>query len=389
MNVLVLSHMYPDNHNPQFGIFIRREVEALTKYCRLNVVSPRPWIPGNGRYVPAGNTKDYKVYYPFYFPLPGALFNPLKGWWFFLFMVRTVLCIRKKFTFDIIHAHRVYPDGFAAVLLGKLMKKPVVISARGSDINVLACNFIIRRLIKYAFIHAQKIITVSKTLAEKIVATGIPEEKVYLMPKGVDTEMFYPQDRQKMRNMLSIPQDKVVVLYMGNLVAVKNPLAVVEAAVALTLQERESLHFIMVGDGGLRKRIEQIIKEKGLVDSFSLIGRVDPSQVGYWMNAADVLVLPSLNEGMPNVLYEAMACGLPVIASNVGGVPEIIEEGITGFLVDVSDLQELKNRILTCAKDRPLRERIGRNSRMYIEKRKLNWDENAKKIVMVYQKAGN
>lgn len=373
--------MYPDMANPGFGIFIQREVESLSGYCDVCVVSPRPGWPGRTM-----NKKNNRIeiFYPKYFPLPGAIFNSIKGFWFFLFSCQTVAHIKKQFDFDIIHAHRVYPEGFAAVLLGKKFKKPVVISARGSDINVLSRNFILRGLIRYVIKRAHKIIAVSKELAEKIIALG-GEDNVQVMPKGVDIGIFFPMDKQKLREQLNLPQDRIIVLYVGNLVAIKNPGAMVEAALLISKEERQRYLFVMVGDGDLKHSIAKRIEKEKLTSCFKLTGRLNPQEIPLWMNAADMLFLPSFNEGMPNVLYEAMACGLPVIASRVGGIPEIIEDGKTGFLIDPEDIVQMKEYFIRYANEKELFNQMSLSEQSYIKNKKLNWNENSQKIEAVYQ----
>lgn len=378
--------MYPDTANPSFGIFIQREVESLSGYCDIRVISPRPGWPGNGM----ASRKDgaIEIFYPKYLPLPGPLFNPVKGFWFYLFTKKVIRKIKTSFDFDVIHAHRVYPEGFAAVLLGRMVKKPVVISARGSDINVLSRSFIVRRLIRYAIKHAHAIITVSKELAEKITALG-GKNKVQVMPKGVDAGIFFPMDKQKMRKQLDLPEDKTIVLYVGNLVAIKNPQSLIDAALLIPEEERRKYLFVMVGDGDLKRGITERIKKENLEDCFKLTGRINPEEIPLWMNTADMLLLPSLNEGMPNVLYEAMACGLPVIASRVGGIPEIITDEENGLLIDPKDTLRIKECIIRFSQDKLFAELIALAGKRYINDNRLLWDENSQKITIVYQTLRN
>lgn len=387
LKVLVLSYMFPDTHNPQLGIFIKREVASLSKRCELKVVSPRPWIffkEWLGANSESG-TSVIDAYYPRYLPLPGHFFNPIKGWWFYIFTKRLISTIKNGFNFDVIHAHRAYPEGFAAILLGKFFKKPVVITVRGSDINLLPKQFLMKRLIRSALQKASVVIAVSKDLKEKVYGLGVDENKIKLMPKGVNLEIFKPRDKQSIRKVLGLPADKTIVLYAGNLVAVKNPLAIVTAALRIPQDILKKCFFVFVGEGELKQALDRKVHYSRLEDYFLLTGAVLPEQIPPWMNAADIFVLPSISEGMPNVLYEAMACGLAVIASDVGGIIDTIEDGKNGLLFPFQDAQALSLDIIKLANDTSLRKELGKNARLYLENARLTWETNASLVESFYK----
>jgi glycosyltransferase involved in cell wall biosynthesis len=381
LKVLVLTYMFPDTSNTQLGIFIKREVEALSACCQLKVISPRPWI--FRKYL----TSEIDTYYPNYFPLPGRFFNPIKGWWFYVFTKSLISRIKNTFDFDIIHAHRVYPEGFAAILLGKLFRKPVVITVRGSDINVLPKQFMLNRLIRFALKNAAIIIAVSKELKEKVSSLGVVEGKIKIMPKGVDLEAFKPRDKNQLRKSLGLPQDKKIVLYVGNLVPVKNPFAIIEAVSCMPQEEQKKYLFVFIGQGELKQLIERKIRRLNMDSIFLLTGAMQPVQIPSWMNTADILVLPSISEGMPNVLYEAMACGLAVIASDVGGITDVITDGKNGLLFSSRDFKTLSSDIIKLANDESLRKELGRNARLYLENARLTWKTNATLVESFYKTA--
>lgn len=382
MNILVMSQMYPSKKKPRLGIFIKREVEAISSYFKVKVLSPRANFFGRKDI----NLKksDMDIAYPNYFPLPGKFFSPIKGIWFFLFTFNLIKRITKEFNFDIIHAYRVYPEGVAAILLGKLFKKPVVISARGSDINVSTQNYLIRRQISYAIKRAKKVITVSRALKKRLKDLGVSEERVYVMPKGVGLNQFRVMCKAEAREKLNLPQDRKIILYVGNLVDIKNPSALIKSILYIPEKDRNNYFFVMVGSGNLRSRLEREIDNNNCNSFFHLVGDVDSSQIPLWMNAADVLTLTSFNEGMPNVLYEAFACGLPVIAANVGGVPEVIENGKNGFLIEPNQYELLAQSIVRLTLDKSIREKFSKAGRYYIEKNNLTWQENALKVKDLY-----
>lgn len=382
LNAVILSIMYPDKFTPRFGVFIKREVDALSRYCKVKIVSPRPWS-GKNKYFSDQNSS--KIFYPCYLPLPGKLFNPIKGFWIFLFSLTTFLKIRKRFKFNLIHAHRIYPEGFSAVLLGKLFKVAVVVTVRGSDINIQANNFFIKKIIIYTLRKINIAFVVSQDLKKKLIELGAAEAKVRLISKGVDMRMFKPMDKEVVRGKLNLSKDKSIILYVGNFVPVKNPLAMVSVAFFLLNEYKENFFFVMVGDGYLKKKIKNRIRKANFDSDFYLAGNVLPEQIPFWMNAADILIVPSKNEGMPNVVYEAFACGLPVIASKVGGIPEIIEDGKNGFLVDFDDYPEFARKIWQLSFNKNLVNSVKSNGKKIIENKNLSWDNNALKIINIYK----
>lgn len=389
MKILVISHLYPDATRSHFGIFIQREVESLLDHCRLKVIAPRPWIPWKNSKKKAMGNGQVEVSYLCYFPLPGALFRPVKGLWLFLFLKRLVYRIKKRFDFDIIHAHMVYPTGFCTVLLKRIFKKPVVISIRGADINKLPRYYFLRKMIVYTLNNADAVITVSNSLKQRILDLGIPENKVKVMAKGVDLDKFKPMDKSEARKKLNLPQDKIIVLSVGHLISRKNPLGLVESVCLIPEDKRGSFLFVWVGEGQLEKKMREKIKENKLEDMFLLAGRVDPDFMPEWLNTADIFVLISFSEGMPNVLYEAFACGIPAIVSGVDGALEIIKNGENGILVSPHDSRQISEQILSLARGQDLRDNLSRNARIYMEDKGLSWDKNAFWITDIYKEILN
>lgn len=379
--ILMISNMYPSLQCPRFGIFISREVEALSSYCKVTVFSPRAFFRKKEETVKLNENVEVK--YPRYFPLPGRFFNFIKGLWFFLFLFLPVLKLKSSFNFNLIHAQRIFPEGVAAVLLGKVFNKRVVVAARGSDINFNIGKFLIEKQIGFVFKKADKVVVVSKSLKEKVKKIGAKDSKIFLMQKGVDRQMFNISDKNKARKKINLPEGKIIILYVGNFVMVKNPLALVNAFI--DIKNKDKYLFVMIGDGPLKKEVEAEINKNNFSSFFILTGNIQPADIPLWMNAADMLVLPSLNEGMPNVLYEAFACGLPVIASSVGGVPEIIEKGVNGLLFDVNS-DRLSEKIDYLAANNRLRETFSQKGLEFIENNELSWQKNAEKVNLVYEK---
>jgi glycosyltransferase involved in cell wall biosynthesis len=258
----------------------------------------------------------------------------LYGWMMFLSVLPAVKKIHKNFDFDMIDAHYVFPDGFAAILLGRFFKRPVVVSARGSDINLFQTFPVIRRRLQYVLRSADGIIAVSQALKDTIARLGIPEEKITCIPNGVDPQRFYPVSKKEARKELGLP-DRRTVLSVGNLTDNKGFDLVIKAfrILADKFHEKE-VQLAIVGDGPRRSQLERTIAASGLGGRVHMVGPVAHDSLRFWYSGADVFCLASSREGWPNVILESLACGTPVVATSAGGIPEIIRSDALGLLTE-------------------------------------------------------
>jgi glycosyltransferase involved in cell wall biosynthesis len=237
--------------------------------------------------------------------------------------------IREGGDFDLFDAHYYYPDGAAAALLSRWFKKPFVVTARGSDINLLPNHAIPRRWIRWTEKQAAASIMVSQSLMDRLVALGGNPERMRVMRNGVDLNTFRPEDRQKSRRRLGL-RDGSWILSVGNLVETKGHNIAIEALSELP----ENIHLAIVGDGQERDRLTRLADSLGVSARVNLIGARPQAELKDWYSSADVLVLCSSREGSPNVLLEALACGTPVVATSVGGIPEVIKSSVAGQLIE-------------------------------------------------------
>jgi teichuronic acid biosynthesis glycosyltransferase TuaC len=344
MKVLVFTTLYPNNIWPDQGIFIRERMThfASLKNCQVKVVAPVPYFPRlriNRRWMFSQIAKTevidgIQVYHPRYFisPKVGMAFY---GLMMFLSIIPTIRHIRKNFNFDLIDGHYIYPDGFAAVLFGRVFRKPVVLSARGSDINLFAEFPVIRRLLRLALNKADKIIAVSEALKEAMVRLGICGEKIHVIRNGINPKHFHPLPKQQARQRISIPSDKVLILSVGNLSPNKGMDLLIKA-LAILVDELPEKNFclVIVGDGILRPKLEKLTASLDLTKHVYFAGHVPHEELLFWYNAADVFCLASAREGTPNVLLESLACGTPVVATRVGGIPEVVTSEFLGLLMN-------------------------------------------------------
>ena len=341
IKVLVFTSLYPNHLNPQLGVFIK---ERMTRYAKssgnsVRIVAPVPYFPPFrwSRRYPFSQIHQHEmidgidVYHPRYAMTP-KIGMVLYGLLMFLSVLPRVSKIYREFGFDLIDAHFVYPDGFAAMLLGKWFKKPVVVSARGSDINQYKEFMVIRNLLKRTLLGADKVIAVSQALKDTMVRLGIPKERVSVIPNGVDPVKFAPMSKQEARDALHLSGHRLI-LSVGNLTENKGMDLLVKALHILVYQRhRSDLHLAIVGEGPCRHVLADLVVSLNLLDHVILVGSVPHHELSRWYSAADVFCLASAREGLPNVVLEALACGTPVVATSAGGIPEVISSERIGLL---------------------------------------------------------
>lgn len=336
---------------PNHGVFVK---ERITKFAGLDgdqvkIMAPVPYFPPlkfNWRWkysqVARRETIDgLEVHHPRFFILPKFGMS-LYGLLMFLSTLPAAMKLKKDFDFDVIDAHYVYPDGFAALLLGLFFKRPVVVSARGSDINLFSRFPIIRKLLKLTLRKAAAVIAVCQALKDAMVNLNVPAAKIAVIPNGVDTAKFFPVAKQAARQQLGLPDDKII-LSVGELIPRKGFHVLIRALELLVREHgRQNIRLIIVGEGAYRKTLEGLIASLKLVKHVRLAGSVPHAELYKWYSAADLFCLASDREGWPNVILESLACGTPVVATAIWGTPEILTSDKVGILTkrEVRDMAE-------------------------------------------------
>ena len=338
MKLLTFSTLYPNREQPAHGIFVETRLRYLiaSGQVQSRVVAPVPWFPFAskrfGHYaslarVPAAESRHgIDIVHPRYLVLPkiGMHVAPLS-------MAQAVKpaigrILDEGYDFDAIDAHYFYPDGVAAVMLGKYFNRPVAITARGTDINLIPQDKLARKMILWAASRAQGIITVCQALKDEMVGLGVDAARVTPLRNGVDLERFAPLDRQAARAALGV--DGFTLLSVGLLDPRKGHDLIIAA---LPLMPDATL--MIAGSGPDRAKLEAQAAQLGVTDRVRFLGPVPQTELRNYYNAADALVLASSREGWANVLLESMACGTPVVASNVWGTPEVVAEADAGVLM--------------------------------------------------------
>jgi glycosyltransferase involved in cell wall biosynthesis len=338
LGVLAVSSLFPSNVDPTYAPFNRLQFGALAKLADVSVLGVVPWR--YGRWYARGSARDVvreeivdalRVVHPRYPSIPGvpSLNAGLMALALLPHLVRQVRQARP----DVLLASYAYPEGCAGVLLGVMLRIPVVVKCHGSDLNRVpvdfAARFQMRRLLK----RAEAVVVVSRSLMERGRSLGIPESRLRVVYNGIDRDRFHPVDKHKARRRLGLPDDREIVLYLGHLATHKGVLDLVEAARRLRVSRpRASVFF--VGDGPLGGGIRNLAAGGGeLTGAVVIYPTVPHAEVPWWMAAADVVCLPSWGEGLPNVVREAHACGRPVVATDVGGIPEAVHSSGLGALI--------------------------------------------------------
>ena len=339
IRLLTFSTLYPNAARPNHGVFVENRLRHLLASGEVTstVVAPVPYFPSNhprfgdwGRYAaaPAAETRHgIEVLHP-RFPLVPKIGMAVAPWLMYRAMVpvlRRLLAAGRRF--DAIDAHYFYPDGVAAVWLGQQFRIPVVVTARGSDVTQLPEYSIPRRLIATVIARSAAMITVSAGLKDALLGLGAPADKVTILRNGVDTELFHPPgDRDALRGDLGLTRKTLI--SVGLLVDRKGHRRTIEAMTKLP-----DFELIIAGEGPERGRLTALIARLGLSDRVRLLGARPHAELPALYGAADASVLASSREGWANVLLESMACGTPVVASNIPGNPEVVRTRDAGLIV--------------------------------------------------------
>lgn len=388
LSVLVFSSLYPNAVQPRHGIFVEERLRQLVASGEVEakVIAPVPWFPlahrRFGRYgqlaaVPFKECRHgIEVLHPRYPRIPkiGMSIAPR------LMVAALAGSVRKLqndgFRFDLIDAHYFYPDGVAAVIIGKRFGKPVVVTARGADVNLIANYRLPRRQIRHAADGAAGIVSVSRALKDRLMGLGVPGAKITVLRNGVDLTRFAPTDGQAIRSRLGITGS--VWLSVGHLIERKGHHLVIEA-----LQAVPDVRLLVIGDGPLEGELRRQADRLGVAERVEFLGHVDHDQLPAYYTVADALVLPSGSEGMPNVVLEAMACGTPVIATAVGGIPEIICEPEAGELMSERSAAAVA-RAWAVLQQRRANSRIGESTRAHAQQ--FSWSDTTQGQLALFRR---
>lgn len=342
MRVLLVSKHFPSSVEPFGSLYNRNQYGELGKLCAVEVLATIPWLPGGklwGRWSAAGNLvavpkseriADLQVHHPRFPYVPGL---PAFGPTLYAAALAPHVWARRG-EIDVIVGSCVYPDGVACLALGKLLGIPTVLQALGTDLNLMPTLAGPRQILKLALPHADRVVAVSRALAERAIELGAPAARTLTIANGVPTDVFKPRDREASREALGLETGGRLILFVGNLLEAKGVRDLL-AAFELIADELPDVRLAVVGEGPERGRCEELAAR--LPGRLVVAGGRPQGEVATFMGAADVFTLPSWREGTPNVVLEALASGRRVVATEVGGIPQLVDAPARGELVPPHD----------------------------------------------------
>jgi len=399
LRLLVMSTLYPNKQQPQHGIFVETRLRQLLASGKVSaeVIAPVPWFPaGLSRWPGLSGLKRHEHYakipvqevrHGIEIHHPRYLLIPKVGMWLtpFFMALSVLMCTLKRpwRHVDLIDAHYYYPDGVAVALVAMVLDRPFTVTARGTDINLIAQFFVPRRLILWTANRARASICVCRALQEKLQQIGADEDKILVLRNGVDLNFFTPKNRDECRQSWGVVSR--CLLSVGLLSESKGHHRIIAALARLSSEKHSavdlsSVELLIVGSGAQREKFERLAETLGVAERVRFLGQRSQRELRELYCACDLLVLASSREGWANVLLEAMACGTSVVATRIGGTPEVVTAPAAGLLVeaesDTALTEGIKQRL-----QRPV-DRV--STRLYAEK--FSWDETVEGLLDLYRR---
>jgi glycosyltransferase involved in cell wall biosynthesis len=364
VKVLSVSTVYPRPGEESLGGFVKSRLQHVAQFLPVKVVSPVPVIDyASGAHRPQGipakrQDQDVEVFYPrWFYPPQGGFLN---SWFLAARLLPFLKRLRRDYPFDVIDSHFGHPVGVAAGAVAAALDCPFTITLRGNE-TMHAQSAGRRRWMRWAFLRASRIITVSETLRQFAISLGSDPALVRTIPNGIDSDLFYPRPYRETRARLGMPADRPVVLSAGYLIERKGHHRTVRALAEVRASGIPAELWIAGGpgrEGQFERQIQETVRECGLADAVHFTGAVTAPVLAEYMSAADVFCLASSREGWPNVVHEAMGCGAAIVATNVGGIPDMLPTTDYGFVVPPDDQPALGQALLAALQKQWDRERI-------------------------------
>lgn len=384
MKILVLTDLFPTHDDPARGIFIFQWAYHLAQKIEMTVYQV---VWGNDNHQISEqktlnlykNLSDSKI--PFKWIQKKIKYSPIDRIWIrciqFLKQIKKDKYLKIE-DFDIIIGQMGCPGGYVAAKIAQKYNKPSIIGLRGSDVTNYLKIPILRRLTLWTYRNCSHIVTVSEDLKKQIIKYGINKNKISIIKNGINP-IFKIYDKEKSKKNQNISLEKQIILFIGHLIPLKGINFLIES---LSLLKTNCFKLYIIGSGEEKNKLEKIIFEKKLSNHIEFVGNVNQSGLVHWYNAADVFCLPSLREGIPNVMLESLACGTPVVTTDISNNSDIINKS-NGILI------EPKNSIqLASALEKVLSNTWDRN-KISESVNNFNWNKNSIKYFKLIRKVIN
>lgn len=404
MRVCILTHGYPRFPDDTTAPFIESIAETLHQHKDVDVTVLTPDTPQFSRTAADGKVKiqTYRYFFPRRLQLLGysnTLVNDcaLKKYvyllapFMFLSGIFHLFQLHRKHRFDVIHAQWLLPNGFIGAIVCKLCKIPLVITLQGSDMFVSNLNPIFQGMAKWTLKHASMVTSVTPTFLPELAALGVPEEKLCMIPNGVTLNVFSTPSQErviKLRETLSIPEKGLVVFALGRIV-LKKGFDVLIQALPHVQKKVQDVTVIIGGDGSDLPRLKTLAEEQEVSNIIRFPGTINRADVPTYFHLCDLFVLPAVFDpkgnvdGCPNVILEAMACGKPVVSSEISGIPVVVKDDETGLLVGERNVDALAAAIIALLENPEKREQFGRAGQQRIHQ-ELTWTKTVEQYISIY-----
>lgn len=388
MNISFLTTSFPRFDGDYSGNFVCRYAQELSKQSvNLEVIAPddpaslplsenfkvvrfQYFLPRSWQTLAYGSGIVNRTSVTTWIQLPFMLLS------FFL------TSIRSASKTQLVHAFW-SASGLIALAIRCFKPRPVVVTLWGSDklaLRIPVLSNLIFRLLK----TADAIVCEENSLKSHLLSRGFNREKIFLISNGIDKKLFHPGDSDQAKRDLRLSDGQRIILSVGSLNKNKNHSLLIQAFAKIPTSNT-SWHLYIIGDGEERLNLEKQILDLEISQKVKLLGIKDHCSLPQWLKAADIFVLPSLNEGTPNVLVEAMACGLPIIASKVGGIPDLIQDKVEGLLFESDSKAELVEKLDKLMQDKELQISLGRAATKKVNSQFSSWENQAEKLLSIYQ----
>ncbi len=389
MRICIVPTMFPKYKGDYYGSFVFDDARELVKNgFEVHVITQHNHGIPYDEMMEGVNVHRFKWFEPPEFKALvhfHGLIDNLRLITYIISLFFNLIWITKKYDVDIIHAHSVIPTGLVAVILSRIIRKPVFITVHGMDVTNFEKNRIYKRIISFSLKNCKKSIAVSEYLFNSIISFGTNRDNTTILRNAVDQKRFRPYRNKKLRLKYKINNGNIVILFVGYLDDFKGIFELVEAFFEISINNK-NLNLIIVGTGPKEDQLKMKVVNLGLEKSVIFTNQIPPSEIHEYYQTADIFVLPSYTDagGPPLVFIEAMACGLPVIGTDVGGIPEGIENGINGFIIPAKNVNELARKLNILSEDENLRKEFGNNSLKKIQENSMTLEMKTEKLIDFY-----